>query len=167
MRFFTQNRHGVRLTALLAAALLVFSCLGGCAADQSQLDGDYTVGAFVAQYGAVSYRPEDGSAFGTVTLSGDSLTCAGGSMRFQSKTRTVWEMTAEEALAVLSDDTSLLMPMEAFSAACEAAESVTVYTYYSGEDADGAYYAVWCFDGEPTWFAERTQLRLYELVRTK
>lgn len=149
--------------------------------------GDFTIGQFLMQNLALSYRPEGSGEYREIHLDipldgypdpGKTVITlrvtnkAGQTIYSSSTLRSLADMhfyTRQELLLML--DGQLLYTADNQPASeqwdrliPETVEEIQVLHYPRTDDSGEIAYSVYCFDGIPTWFAEGHSLRFYAIV---
>lgn len=130
----------------------------------------YVGGELVMMHGGLSFVPENGSNYEDIQFSEEGLSLYihyDGERSFPYvQTETV---SREELVQRVEEGLFMSFRLNGYPATpnpdsvVPQCDSVTIYMYRENETDEHPAYSVYFFDGEPKWFAERRDTRIYDL----
>ncbi len=134
-------------------------------------NGVYTGTALIAQHGGLSYLPQDGTYYARIHLNRGrmTLTADDQNLLYDSDAYDTESFTRSEFVDYLSElylfdyVNGVMKNAELWNYTLPDMKSVLALRYYTDDTRTEVAYSVYCFDGIPTWFAQKNSLRIYEI----
>lgn len=130
----------------------------------------YVGGELIMMHGGLSYVPEDGSNYEDIQFSEAGLSLY---IHYDGKRSFPYVQTEalsrEELVQRLQENFFVSFPLDGHTAmpvmdsVVPQCDNVTIYMYRENGTDEHPAYSVYFFDGEPKWFAERVNTRIYDL----
>ena len=131
----------------------------------------YTGTQLIAQNAGLSFVPQDGSDYAQIHLNRGRLTVTADDRKllYDSDVYDTVSFTRSEFVDYLSElylfdcVNGVMKNKQIWDYTLPDMKSVLAIRYYTDETKTETAYSVYCFDGIPTWFAQKNSLRIYAM----